>query len=89
MEDTNLLLFETCLVALVRHNFYIDEKASLQLIEHYLFADEALTSIQTEGDHADLLATKAITRFALVYYSLTYLVVWVCCVYSVDVSIGC
>lgn len=71
MEDTNLLLFETCLVALVRHNFYIDEKASLQLIEHYLFADEALTSIQTEGDHADLLATKAITRIALVYYSLT------------------
>lgn len=66
MEDTNLLLFETCLVALVRHNFYIDEKASLQLIEHYLFADEALTSIQTEGDHADLLAT-----IALVYYSLT------------------
>lgn len=71
MEDTNLLLFETCLVALVRHNFYVDEKASLQLIKHYLFADEALTSIQTEGDHADLL------------------VVWVCCVYSVDVSIGC
>lgn len=71
MEDTNLLLFETCLVALVRHNFYVDKKASLQLIEHYLFADEALTSIQTEGDHADLLATKAILVIALVYYSLT------------------